>query len=345
MISSTGWQYMGPGGGDYAAGAANYTYVGYGAGSFAKEMVVTPYGCKLRPCCIALSLLACLLPLLFMFFRPPKVRPPDVVPQVPDVTTPRPVGPFLSCIVFGDPHVKSFDNQRSDYYTPGEYWLVKSAAVWIQARYLPTRATSGLGVTKILAIGGPFLKGHKLFVSATWATWDGQPILQGFPSSFSAPGLVQMHYDSQGALMQNGRGGLDKHVVHIKLEDGSPEGIQIQVNRWTRASEGNYINVRISMHAQPGQDGHCGNFNGNPADDERIQVRARVGKTGVNPGELLFRSKTPVVQGNRPNINDAPAEKLESCKSLCKAKEHKFIPSMACLIDCCFGGKGFAEEG
>merc|ERR1719411_1837330 len=277
---------------------------------------------------------------------PPYVPPPRPVPApTPPPPVPRPaLGQFLSCTVFGDPLVLSFDNKRADYYTPGEYWIVKSARIWIQARYLPTRATSGLGVTKILAVGGPLLKGHKLFVSATWATWDGQPILQGFPSDYAVPGLVDMHYNSQGALLQNGREGLDKHVVHIKIEDGSPEGIQLQVNRWTRSSEGNYINVRISMHAQPGQDGHCGNFNGNSADDDRIQVRARVGRTGVAPGELLFKKKTPVVQGNRPNINDCPAPKLEGAKALCKEREQKFIPSMACLIDVCFGGKGFANE-
>merc|ERR550532_2648058 len=219
IVSNTGWSYVGPSAGDYAAGSSTYSYVGQGAGSFTKEMVVTPYGCRLRPCCVALSLLACLLPLLFMYLRrspeqpggdaqvivtppptaaptpPPYVPPPPPPPPTPPppaptpppppppvpAPVPAPVGAFLSCTVFGDPHVLSFDNKRADYYSPGEYWIVKSAQIWIQARYLPTRATSGLGVTKILAVGGPLMKGHKLFVSATWAKWDDQPILQGFP--------------------------------------------------------------------------------------------------------------------------------------------------------------------
>ncbi len=41
----------------------------------------------------------------------------------------------------------------------------------------------------------------------------------------------------------------------------------------------------------------------------------------------------------------APAGQLEAAKSTCKEREHKFNPSMACLIDVCFGGKGFAAEG
>jgi len=233
---------------------------------------------------------------------------------------------------------------RADYYSPGEYWIVKSAAVWIQGRYLPLPSTSGLGVTKVLAVGGPFLKGHKLFVETRSATWDGQPVLTGFPSDFAVPGLVDMHYNNVGELMQSGREGKALHIVHIRIEDGSPEGLQIQVNRWMEASEGDYINVKITMHKQPGQDGHCGNFNGDPADDDRLQVRARVGKTGVDPSMLMFGTKTPVVEANRPNINDCPAQKLEEAKATCKERERKFIPSMACLIDVCFGGKGFADE-
>ncbi len=60
---------------------------------------------------------------------------------------------------------------------------------------------------------------------------------------------------------------------------------------------------------------------------------------------LLFDYKTPVVQANRSNINDCLAGQLEAAKATCKEREHKYISSMACLIDVCFGGKGFAAEG
>merc|ERR1719195_200033 len=89
------------------------------------------------------------------------------VPSVP-VTMPAPTpppSPVGKCIVWGDPHVMTFDGMHSDYYSPGEYWIVKSSTISIQARYLPTRYTSGLAVTKELAISGPLLKGHKLLIS------------------------------------------------------------------------------------------------------------------------------------------------------------------------------------
>jgi hypothetical protein len=233
---------------------------------------------------------------------------------------------------------------HSDFYSPGEYWIVKSSKVWIQGRYLPTRMTSGLAVTKTLAIGGPLLKGRKLFISADSATCDGQPILTGFPSSFSMAGVAELSYNGQGTVLQKGRGGKALHIVHIKINDGTPEGIMIQVNRWMEPGEGHYINVRIVMHAIPGQDGHCGNFNGNPGDDARPAVRARLGTTGVPQQELLFASKTAVVAANRPDINNCEPTKLSGAKDTCKAKEHKFIPSMSCLIDVCFGGDQFADE-
>merc|ERR1712176_82847 len=62
MITDANWSYVGDGYGDSVATCA-YQYVGLGAGPYKKEVIVTPYGCKLKPACICLSLLA--LPLLF----------------------------------------------------------------------------------------------------------------------------------------------------------------------------------------------------------------------------------------------------------------------------------------
>jgi len=332
MVTSTDWTYVGEGRGSYA-GTPNYSYVGEGAGSYAKETFVTPYGCRIRPCCLLLALLS-LLGLALAYFL-----------QKPAAPVPAPVGPVGTCTLWGDPHIRTFDGIRSDYYSPGEFWIVKSDNVWIQGRYLPTKVTSGLGVTKSIAVGGPFLKGHKLRVEVRSASWDGQPVLTGFPSDFSVPGVIDMHYNNVGTLLQNGREGKALHIVHIRLEDGSPEGLRIQVNRWMEPAEGDYMNVKIVMHGQKGQDGHCGNFNANPQDDDRLQVRARVGKTGVDPKDSMYATKTPVMVANRPNINDCPAQQLEDAKTLCKQKEKKFIPSMACLIDVCFAGKGFAATG
>eukprot|EP00420_Gonyaulax_spinifera_P033355 CAMPEP_0197876058 /NCGR_PEP_ID=MMETSP1439-20131203/5141_1 /TAXON_ID=66791 /ORGANISM="Gonyaulax spinifera, Strain CCMP409" /LENGTH=408 /DNA_ID=CAMNT_0043495327 /DNA_START=11 /DNA_END=1234 /DNA_ORIENTATION=+ len=245
MVTNTGWAYVGEGRGDFAA-MPSYNYVGQGVGAYTKEVTTVSYGWKLRPCCVALLLLGLLLPLLWLLLPRGDGGTSSVPePQIPVVQpAPTPIG---VCTVFGDPHVLTFDHKRADYYTPGEYWIVKSSTISIQGRYLPTKMTSGLGVTKILAVGGPLLKGNKLFVSSTSATWNDQPILTGFPSTYSVPGVISMEYNDQGQTLQKGRAGMQLHVVHIKIEDGSPEGIVIQINRWTKDSEGHYINVRITM--------------------------------------------------------------------------------------------------
>jgi len=363
MITEGNWSYVGDGHGDSVA-SGGFQYVGLGAGPYKKEVMVTPYGCKLRPSCICLSLLLAVPLLFFLFYMrsqsaptpspaplppPPPIRIPVPLPAPPPPAPPPPsppapaFGAVGACTVWGDPHVITFDGLRADYYSPGEYWIVKSSDVHIQGRYLPTRVTSGLAVTKIVAIGGPLLKGHKLFVGPRTAFWDSTPVLQTFPGNFSVNGLLQMHLDDVGELLQKGRAGLTKRIVHINIVDGSTEGLQVQVNRWTQPTEGDYVNVKITMHQRPDQDGHCGNFNGDSADDDRLKVRARIGTSGVPEGDLLFNTKTPVVAANRPNINDCPAIKLDEAKAYCRAKEGgKLIPSMACLVDYCFAGKGFA---
>jgi hypothetical protein len=244
--------------------------------------------------------------------------------------------------VYGDPHIITFDGSHEDYYTPGEYWIVKSQTVFIQGAYGALPMTNGLGVTKAIAIGGPFLKGHKLVVrtldvGASMVTYDGQPVVMAFPSNFkSKDGLVNIQYNTAGGIIQYGRSGKQKHVLHITL----PLGVSLQVNQWNEASEGPYMNVKLVMPAQPGQDGHCGNFNGNPGDDARVQVRSRVGKTGVPAGpDFLFPwGKTPINPAHRPDMNDCPQGTLKKAKDVCRKKEGTFFPTPACLTDICFGG-------
>merc|ERR1712129_159892 len=127
--------------------------------------------------------------------------------------------------------------------------------------------------------------------------------------------------------MGQGREGKQLRVVHITM----PNSVSLQINRWTEAYEGDYINVKITMPAQPNQDGHCGNFNGDPEDDKRLAIRARVGTNGVDPSVLLFNTKTPVVQANRPDINNCPEDRADQAKSACQTKGAQELA--ACMVD------------
>jgi len=206
---------------------------------------------------------------------------------------------------------------------------------------LATPMTHGLAVTKEVAISGAFINNHRLIIGSLSASFDGRAILTSFPSSESYAGLIKIDYNAQGSVLQEGRAGKQMHIVHVYL----PNGVQIQINRWNEPGEGDYINVKITMPRMPGMDGECGNDNSNEADDERTAVRARLGKQGVAPGDLLFPGpKTPIVQSDRPQLADCPQDKLDAAKKSCKDKEHTLFPSNACLTDVCFGGKMFAEE-
>jgi len=257
--------------------------------------------------------------------------------------TPPAFGALGTCIGWGDPHLRTFDGTRADYYSSGEYYLVTSPLISIQGRYLPTKFTNGLAVTKMLAIGGPLLKGNKLIIGPLAATWNDVPILAGFPSHFVQPGLLTVDYDNKGELVDKALDESKKKIVHVKIGDGTPEGITVQINRWTASPGNEYINWKISMHSRPGQDGHCGNFNENAADDDRLAVRERIGKTGVPAGpELLFAEKTPITESDRPDVNDCPTATLHKAEADCKATFGGMSPKMSCLTDYCFAGKEVA---
>merc|ERR1719330_2097714 len=179
---------------------------------------------------------------------PPPPPPPVPVPVPAPAPVPPPAAParFGVCIGWGDPHIRTFDGTRADYYSTGEYYIVKSGPISIQGRYLPTKFTNGLAVTKMVAIGVSLLKGNKLIIGPLAATWNGAPILGGFPSHFQQPGLLTVDYDNVGALVDTALDPSKKKIVHVKISDGSPEGLTLQVNRWTASPGNEYVNWKIS---------------------------------------------------------------------------------------------------
>merc|ERR1712187_565819 len=140
-----------------------------------------------------------------------------------------------------------------------------------------------------------------------------------------------MGYNNVGELLQPGREGLSLHVVHVTL----PGGVTMQINRWNEEGEGRYINTKITMPQQPGQDGQCGNFNGNALDDSRMAVRARLGKDGVPQDELYFPGPKTIVNQDLEKCAD---DTLKSAYETCKGVSDKFWPHKKCLVSVCNGG-------
>jgi hypothetical protein len=303
--------------------------VGKGAGDI---QIVDMPNHTIAPWCSAWCkwlILLILVPIVMVVLVVISARHGSPTPVTHDIVTPMAIP--QSCSIYGDPHVLTFDGQKVDFYTPGEFYIVKSDTVVIQGKYAPTHATNGLAVTKQMAVGGPFLKGHQLIVGEQHVIWDGLPIVLEQPSEWHDPaGLVDIVYNSEGEILQPDREGKLLHVLHITL----PNSVTMQVNRWNNPKEGSYINVKITMPPQPGQDGDCGNFNGNPMDDQRFIQRARVGKDGIPAQELMFLTPKTVVN---KGIEDCTDEVLYFAHEQCKAAEANLWPKMSCLVAVCMG--------
>lgn len=259
--------------------------------------------------------------------------------------------PEGSCTVWGDPHAMAFDSAAgqkmstsssvASIFEHGDHWIVKSSRVKIQGRYGPTQWTqNGLSATLALAVGGPFLQNKVLVIEPLDGkiTWDGEPILQEFPSDWSVPRLVTAHYHELEEPIDKAQSHRPIHGVDLDL----PHGVKLTVNRWSK-----HLDVVIHMRAQrDGQDGHCGNFNGDVSDDTVDLIKARM-ELKVPDGDVLFEKPNPFSNDPEPAVRElsvcAPAVRAKAeaqCKGALGAKTQQQVLD-ACIFDRCFGGAGF----
>jgi len=202
------------------------------------------------------------------------------------VAPPKPPAVPKMCVLWGDPHIITFDqvgtdkNQATSFYGDGDFYIVKSSTVVIQGRFEGTKYTEGLAATNRIVVGGPFLHGHKIEVGTRESgvlTVDGEPVLTGFPSQYVGLGFT-LKYNDQGEVPDVVPEGNEKRIVHMDL----PLGVRVVVYQWE-----NYMDVKIVMTKQPGHDGVCGNFNGNMGDDTTQAIMARIGARVPRSENLL----------------------------------------------------------
>merc|ERR1719284_1033030 len=124
--------------------------------------------------------------------------------------------------------------------------------------------------------------------------------------------------------------GNEKRVVTMKL----PLGIVVQVFQWS-----NYIDVTILMASQPGQDGVCGNFNGNFGDDTTMAIMSR-SAARVPAGKSLL-SGTPFIEYtvamDKMVKAECSATRLQGGKSHCVNFGLTGSAKGSCMFDYCFG--------
>jgi len=215
------------------------------------------------------------------------------------------------CTVYGDPHITVFDNadvallktpKRSKAplgeFDSGDFWLVKSELVYVQARYrhveYNVRKHAASKPNKDprafltgLAVGGPFLQGHSLRIGplkgkVEWVTEGVAESILENPGSFKVDTLLEAHFRPHGRLVKDPDMGATAKSFTFHL----PSGVKLEVNRFKK-----HMDVSISMSAEAGGpdgvDGQCGNFNGDASDDTAQLIEERLG--GEIPiEELLF---------------------------------------------------------
>eukprot|EP00440_Ansanella_granifera_P042361 gb/GFBE01045926.1/.p1 GENE.gb/GFBE01045926.1/~~gb/GFBE01045926.1/.p1 ORF type:complete len:541 (+),score=110.19 gb/GFBE01045926.1/:1-1623(+) len=268
-----------------------------------------------------------------------------------------------TCTIWGDPHIDVFDNglfgrdklEPLGIYTSGDYWLVKSEVVQMQARYGTTIFTpSGQSALLKLAVSGPFLQNHTLIIEPMddggVVTWDGEPILTEMPSEFVQP-FTRIRFMEGEKHIDDVLKGYPVKLIQAYFT----RNVVLTVNRWPK-----HIDAIIQMPQQlGGQDGHCGNFDFNVSDDTKELILARVGAAVPAEESLFPPSSEAEIEALRISAHNHREMSLADCtpevKKLARqhcrqamvaeggsSKSHHLL--RACMFDYCFAGKEFAAE-
>mmetsp|Transcript_20748 Transcript_20748/g.58377 ORF Transcript_20748/g.58377 Transcript_20748/m.58377 type:complete len:1037 (-) Transcript_20748:75-3185(-) len=277
------------------------------------------------------------------------------------------------CAAFGDPHFVTFDDAHTVLLRHQLLWLIRSQDVWLQAL-----SKDPNGKLQAIAVGGPFMQGHKLIVRKTGpetleATFDGKMILQQAVDMFSKPNIVTAYRGmSWNATMHNG------DVLKVHTEHGFEFGAWPE--RFLRRPVGGiylfklpgdveitltgsaFMSVVIIMPPQSGgQAGYCGNFNGLAADDFTPVSPSWNRPAGeyldaVGPSESLFREGEGVlsIEGQSPGPASEldPDSVLEGCSEALQAEARERCQAISdsrmhqdCIFDACAGGLASEADG
>merc|ERR1711933_649096 len=143
-----------------------------------------------------------------------------------------------------------------------------------------------------------------------------------------------LRYDAEGEVPDVVPEGNEKRIVSMEL----PLGVKVRVYQWN-----NYVDVQVEMSPQPQQDGVCGNFNGNHADDTTQSIIQRIGAR-VRPSDNLLSGQamiefTPQMQ--RMMAAECAATRQASAQAFC-SKSLSVADAGAtivrsCMFDECFG--------
>lgn len=250
-------------------------------------------------------------------------------------------GEWADCLVKGDPHIKTFDSpvvNKNAYGPLDDYTLVKNDYITVQGRYGSVRSDfkaqlNGVAVTGVLTGGVTiyFPKGY-----------EHPPLIDGVEMTgrrYRTPAFT-IRYEPKGVnlgfIFDKTTGKGKKRplytVVLTDPVDGTKLG-RVRINKSrSRKSLAMAAHVRINPAFLTDVEGQCGNFNGNPKDDQSKEVDI------VKTSESLFPDSNPQ-QGLEPV--DRPCSKKQKKRALRCCKERHGDTTVqflaACVTDNCCG--------
>jgi len=244
-------------------------------------------------------------------------------------------GPY--CVVAGDPHIKAFDRSEADEKClgpMGDYWLVKTDALKIQARYMGANKQDGYSVIQGIVLTGSRLGSktiHVPIINSGDITYDGKPVGDSFKNDLFSlevklgPKLVQ--FVEQPIVNAKKR----HDTIFIRLMKDGKQDILVVINQ----GQIQHIMISATQTALAGTTGHCGNFNGDPSDDD-----LDVDKCSGRAAECLFPADLC------PNPEDGQPRVAENCTKaesnffdkICEANYPNPWSEWTiwnCKLDCC----------
>merc|ERR1719265_2736825 len=220
-------------------------------------------------------------------------------------------------------YFSSFFSEKSDdkidANEEGDFWLVKSSDVQIQGRYNTDKAdhgnvTDGCNGTnpylRAIAVGGPFLRGNTLVIgTGEKSIFLNDDEVLTFPGSeLQVVDLIKAHSSESVPLVE------DPLQTSPGLTFEFAKGVKLVVNRHKHG-----LGLAITMSKlEDGQDGQCGNFNGDHEDDTAEMISGRLGLQ-VPEDQLLFKHVFEPIE----------KKSLRHAKS---AHEHEELDSKSALV-------------
>jgi len=180
-----------------------------------------------------------------------------------------------SCIIRGDPHLKTFDSGTLDKHVfgpLGDYWLVNNQFFKIQGRYGSNRADKKASLQGVF-VSGAMMGGMKMYIGRDTIQINGQNIYTP---------LDNEHFNITDHMGENIRYRMDpvkdkplKPVITVFFKGLNNEVVAtLKVNKDINAE----VNRNQAMYFQAenwllkGVTGQCGNYNGDKSDDDGVKV-------------------------------------------------------------------------